>query len=166
MRQAKTQISLRIRPVWLESSLSAWRSTEPLAYHWAHRKGSDQTGRMPRLIWVFLNNLLKKKYSNCVNIGFWTIVSSKIGVCESIITYEQKASIPLIAMMYILHRLLNGKFLPLADFWCEPRHSQVKIEGRETHFSVRKWFTRLTSLVYQGVSTMTCFHIIWIGRHG
>ena len=166
MRPAKTQISLRIRPVWSESSLSAWRSTEPLAYHWVHRKDSDQTGRMPRPIWVFLNNLLKKKYSNCVNIGFWTIVSSKIGVCESIITYEQKASIPLIAMMYILHRQLNGKFLPLADFWCEPRHSQLKIEGRVTHFSVRKWFTRLTSLVYQGVSTMTCFHIIWIGRHG
>ena len=166
MRPAKTQISLRIRPVWSESSLSAWRSTEPLAYHWAHRKDSDQTGRMPRLIWVFLNNLLKEIYSNCVNIGFWTIVSSKIGVCESIITYEQKASIPLIAMMYILHRQLNGKFLPLADFWCEPRHSQVKIEGRVIHFSVRKWFTRLTSLVYQGVSTMTCFHIIWIGRHG
>ena len=39
-----------------------------------------------------------------------------IGVCESIITYEQKASIPLIAMMYILHRQPNGKFLPLADF--------------------------------------------------
>ena len=49
-------------------------------------------------------------------IFFLTIVSSKIGVCESIITYEQKASIPLIAMMYILHRQLNGKFLPLADF--------------------------------------------------
>ena len=165
MRPAKTQISLRIRPVWSESLLSAWRSTEPLAYHWAHRKDSDQTWRMPRLIWVFLN-LLKKKYSNCVNIGFWTIVSSKIGVCESIITYEQKACIPLIAMMYILHRQLNGKFLPLADFWCEPRHSQVKIERRVTHFSVRKWFTRLTSLVYQGVSTMTCFHIIWIDRYG
>ena len=40
----------------------------------------------------------------------------KIGVCESILTYEQKASIPLIAMMYILHRQLNEKFLPLADF--------------------------------------------------
>ena len=69
-------------------------------------------------------------------------------------------------MMYILHRQLNGKFLPLADFWCEPHHSQLKIEGRVTHFSGRKWFTGLTSLVYQGVSTMTCYHIIWIGRHG
>ena len=34
----------------------------------------------------------------------------------NVITYEQKASIPLIAMMYILHRQLNGEFLPLADF--------------------------------------------------
>ena len=77
VRPAKTQISLRIRPVWSESSLSVWRSTEPFATHWAHSKNFDQTGRMPRLIWVFLNNLLKKMYLDCVNICFWTIVSSK-----------------------------------------------------------------------------------------
>ena len=40
-------------PVWSESSLSAWRKLESLATHWAHSEGSDQTGRMPRLIWVF-----------------------------------------------------------------------------------------------------------------
>ena len=50
---AKTQISLGIRPVWSESSLSAWRKLGPLATHWAHSEDSDQTGRMPRLIWVF-----------------------------------------------------------------------------------------------------------------
>ena len=50
---AKTQISLGIRPVWSESSLSAWRKLEFLASHWAHSEDSDQTGRMPRLIWVF-----------------------------------------------------------------------------------------------------------------
>ena len=50
---AKTQISLGIRPVWSESSLSAWRKLESLATHWAHSEDSDQTGRMPRLIWVF-----------------------------------------------------------------------------------------------------------------
>ena len=50
---AKTQISLGIRPVWSESSLSAWRNTGSLATHWAHSEDSDQTGRMPRLIWVF-----------------------------------------------------------------------------------------------------------------
>ena len=53
VRQAKTQISLGIRPVWSESSLSAWRKLVSLATHLAHSKDSDQTGRMPRLIWVF-----------------------------------------------------------------------------------------------------------------
>ena len=52
-RPAKTQISLGIRPVWSESSLSAWRKLRSLATHWAHSEDSDQTGRMPRLIWVF-----------------------------------------------------------------------------------------------------------------
>ena len=50
---AKTQISLDIHQVWSESSLSAWRQLGSLATHWAHSEDSDQTGRMPRLIWVF-----------------------------------------------------------------------------------------------------------------
>ena len=33
VRSAKTQISLGIRPVWSESSLSAWRNLGPLATH-------------------------------------------------------------------------------------------------------------------------------------
>ena len=52
VRPAKTQISLGIRPVCSESSLSAWWKLGPLATHWAHRKDSDQTGRMPRLIFA------------------------------------------------------------------------------------------------------------------
>ena len=36
VRPAKTQISLGIRPVWSESSLSVWRSIGSLATHWAH----------------------------------------------------------------------------------------------------------------------------------
>ena len=38
----KTQISLGIRPVWSESSLSTWRKLGPLATHWAHSKGDAQ----------------------------------------------------------------------------------------------------------------------------
>ena len=53
VRPAKTQISLGIRPVWSESSPSAWRKLGFLATHWTHSEDSDQTGRMPRLIWVF-----------------------------------------------------------------------------------------------------------------
>ena len=50
---AKTEISLGIRPVWSDSSLSAWRKLVSSATHWAHSEDSDQTGRMPRLIRVF-----------------------------------------------------------------------------------------------------------------
>ena len=78
-----------------------------------------------------------------------------MSVCESVITYEPKASIPLIAMMYILHRQMNRKFLPLSDFGCELRHSKLNFEGRAIHFSGRKWCTGLTPLVYDGVSTIT-----------
>ena len=52
VRPAKTQISLGIRLVWSESSLSAWRNIGSSATHWVHCDDS-QTGRMPRLIWVF-----------------------------------------------------------------------------------------------------------------
>ena len=53
VRPAKTRISLGICPVWSESSLSIWRNHGSLAIYWAHSEDSDQTGRMPRLIWVF-----------------------------------------------------------------------------------------------------------------
>ena len=48
----------RLRSAWAsaqsdQSSLSAWRKLGSLASHWAHSEDSDQTGRMPRLIWVF-----------------------------------------------------------------------------------------------------------------
>ena len=36
VRPAKTQISLGIRSVWPESSLSTWRKRGSLATHWAH----------------------------------------------------------------------------------------------------------------------------------
>ena len=40
---AKTQISLGIRPVWSESSLSAWRKVGTLATHWTHSEGSEMS---------------------------------------------------------------------------------------------------------------------------
>ena len=70
VRPAKTQISLGIRPVWSEwcpvwseSWLSAWRKLGSLATYWAHSKDSDQTGQMPRLIWVFA-------WRTCHFVGF------------------------------------------------------------------------------------------------
>ena len=53
VRPAKTQISLGIRQVWSESSLCAqWLTKDPSFLH-ADSEDSDQTVRMPRLIWVF-----------------------------------------------------------------------------------------------------------------
>ena len=53
VRPAKTQIIPGIHPVWSESSLCAqWVAKDPSFLH-ADSEGSDQTGRMPRLIWVF-----------------------------------------------------------------------------------------------------------------
>ena len=40
VRRATTQISLGIRPVWSESSLSAWRNIGPLDTYWAHSEDS------------------------------------------------------------------------------------------------------------------------------
>ena len=58
VRRAKNQISLGIRPVWSESSLCAlWVAKDPRFLH-AERGDSDQTGRMPRLIWVFARRTL------------------------------------------------------------------------------------------------------------
>ena len=53
MRPSKTPISLGIRPVWSESSLSAWRNFGSLTTQWTHSEDSDQAGWMPRLMWVF-----------------------------------------------------------------------------------------------------------------
>ena len=56
VRPAKTQISLGIRPVWSESSLCAqWVAKDPRFLH-VDSEDSDQTGQMPRLIWVFVGH--------------------------------------------------------------------------------------------------------------
>ena len=65
VRLAKTQISLGIRPVWSESSLCAqWVAKEPTLLH-ADSKDSDQTGRMPRLIWIFAGRTVTLLILSC-----------------------------------------------------------------------------------------------------
>ena len=53
VRPAKTWISLGIRQIWSESLLcTQWVAKDPSFLH-ADSEDSDQTGWMPRLIWVF-----------------------------------------------------------------------------------------------------------------
>ena len=62
---AKTQISLVIHPVWSESSPCAQLVTKDPSFLHADSEDSDQTGRMPRLIWVFAG-------CTCHFVGFVT----------------------------------------------------------------------------------------------
>ena len=77
VRPAKTQISLGIHRVWAGSSLSAWRKLGSLTTNWAHIEDSDQTGQMPRLIWVFTGCTVillvlscRKSFIHCQDITF------------------------------------------------------------------------------------------------
>ena len=58
VRPVKTQISLGIRPVWSESSLCAQCIVKDPSFLHADSEDTDQTGRMPRLIWVFAGHTL------------------------------------------------------------------------------------------------------------
>ena len=61
VRLTRTQISLRIRAVWSESSLSARRNCASLAIQNVPSEDSDQTARMRRLIWIFAGRTLVSK---------------------------------------------------------------------------------------------------------
>ena len=53
VRPSNIQINLSIRPVWSEPSLCAqWVAKDPSFLH-EDSEDSDQTGRIPRPIWVF-----------------------------------------------------------------------------------------------------------------
>ena len=55
----KTQISMGIRPVWSESLLCAQWVAKGSVLLQADSEYSDQTGRMRRLIWVFVGRTVK-----------------------------------------------------------------------------------------------------------
>ena len=61
----RRQISLGIRPVWSESLLCAqWVAKDPSFLH-ADSEDSDQTRRMPRLIWVFAGRTVTLLVLSC-----------------------------------------------------------------------------------------------------
>ena len=60
VRQAKTQISLGIRPVWSESSLCPQWVAKNLNFLHVDSDVSDQTGRMSRLIWVSVGFVMRR----------------------------------------------------------------------------------------------------------
>ena len=83
-----------ICPIWSESSLFAWINLRSLATHWAHTEDSDQTGRMPLLIWVFSDRTVillcpaTRKWRGIMLYPpkFWVSVrpSVRLSVCPSV----------------------------------------------------------------------------------
>ena len=120
MRPAKTQISLGIRPVWSESSLSAWRNLWSLATYWALlSKDSDQNGQMPRLVWVFAGR-------TCHFVGFvmrwltctllwWLQKQQRITCIQFIKTVGEKDGMwgfakHLVSLVSLIIKLINAWF--------------------------------------------------------
>ena len=70
----------RVGSAWVsthfdQSSLSAWRTFGFLATHWVHSEDSDQTGQMPRLIWVFAGCTLILLVLSCHSSNEWSCCS-------------------------------------------------------------------------------------------
>ena len=82
VRAAKTQISLGIRPVWSESSLcTQWVAKDPSFLH-ADNEDSDQTMRMPKLMWVFAGRTLILLVLSCRG-SYFTAISWNVQRCCS-----------------------------------------------------------------------------------
>ena len=113
---AKTQISLGIHPVWSASSLCPqWVAKGPSSLH-ADSEDSDQTGRMPRLIWVFAGRtltLLVLSQVPLLSFGeadhriygqklFWRQLSPKY-MQHQFSSFALKSSLSIIRTAYFMH---------------------------------------------------------------
>ena len=92
VRPAKMQISQGICPVWSESSLCVlWVAKDP-SFLQADSEDSDQTGRIPRLIWVFAGHtchLVGFVVRRLISIVYSIILKSTHGyLCEVLRTYS------------------------------------------------------------------------------
>ena len=80
VRPANTQISLGIRPVWSESSLSAWKNLGPLTTHSAHSEDSGKTGRTLSLLVLSCRGSIMHKENNILYVLLeWSIIDSVRG---------------------------------------------------------------------------------------
>ena len=118
-------------PVWSESSMSAWRKLGSLAAHCARSEDSDQTGQMPRLIWVFAGRTVISLVLSCCGSNSWIFSGDlcsgllKIycvawlpaAVCETFTGYqwETRPSCVSCRNLYTLFPVLNP-FSPSVSF--------------------------------------------------
>ena len=131
VRPAKTQISLGIRPVWSEASLCAqWVDKDPRFLH-ANSEDSDQTGRMPRLIWVFAGRTLILLVLTCRGSNYLT----HICLVDSSILINWTSPFPILGVSGIL---LNFHFILIEIHvikQCRPRSAFCGVWSGSTLFA-------------------------------
>ena len=140
VRPAKTQISLGIRPVWSESSLSAWRNLGSLATHWAHSKDSDQTGGMPRLIWVFTGptvTLLVLSWGGSIITLYWNTYLMSYTYMHSFGYYRC-----MVLLLMTLHEILSSTLS-----WVWLLHYKTLLRLQTTEMVVFISYKRVIALI-------------------
>ena len=96
-------ISLGIHPVWSESSLCAqWVAKDPRFLH-ADSEVSDQTGRMPRQIWVFAGRTITLLVLSCRGSYVEGLITSLTHGVSAISCHWNN-------QQYIVCRNINGGF--------------------------------------------------------
>ena len=137
VRPAKTQISLP--PVWSKSSMCAQSVAKDPSFLHADSEDSDQTGRMPRLIWVFAGR-------TCHFVGF--VMRRLMCKCFSASSF----------LVFKLCVSILGKFVLHVLQWCHWCNiSKVKpnnTEALEGHY--------LLSLIYYYLSLINYFIIAYL----
>ena len=125
---AKTQISLGIRPVWTESSLCAYWVAKDHSFLQADSEDSDQTGRMPRLIWVFAGR-------TCHFVSFVTMRLIWLSYLSNTIMtrirhYCWRNVVGVTIHLKQMKRQWSGidaiKFLPQTPYWKEKKKKKKK----------------------------------------
>ena len=99
-----------------QSSLSAWKKLGSLATHWAHSEDSDQTGRMPRLIWVFAGRIHILLVLSCCG----SFVYAHYNVSQAQMSRSDRQSAGKLDN-YIAHAMTDVTFL----FQCFPHSNNV-----------------------------------------
>ena len=104
-----------------QSSLSAWRKLVSLATHWAHSENSDQTGRMPTLIWVFAGRTVIfffLFYHEAAHISpLWTLILLPMSVTSYEIRYSFMVTAADGHLCYLSVIITRKQFLELAPSW-------------------------------------------------
>ena len=121
-------------PVWSESSLYAWRKLGSLATHRAHSEDSDQTGRMPRLIWVFAGRTCHfVGFVMCWLIFYFTNDGYKLHVNCLIISDPNECPF----FIYIM--MMSWGFMPLSTIFKSYRDVGRVMKGSVQWNAERSW---------------------------